>query len=107
VLAGESDFEATALFDQIYVDLGELDRVVRAGLLDHQQVGLSELVAEHPLDHGLTELIGYLSLTDPAYDVVFDSDRREQVGWSTADVERVADLPAVSYVRAPEMGGGR
>ena len=107
VLAGEADFEATALFDQIYVDLGELDRVVRAGLLDHQQVGLSELVAEHPLDHGLAELVGYLSLTDPAYDVVFDSDRREQVGWSTADVERIADLPAVSYVRAPEMGGGR
>ena len=67
VVDGEADFEATALYDQTYVDLAELDRVVRAGLLDHEQVGLTELVAAHPLEHGLADLVGYLSLTDPAY----------------------------------------
>lgn len=107
VVAGEADFETTALFDQIYVDLAELDRAVRAGLLDQQQVGLTELIAEHPLAHGLAELVGYLSLTAPAYEVVFDPERREQAGWSTTDAERIADIPAVSYVRAPEGGGSR
>lgn len=107
VVDGESDFEATALFDQTYVDLAELDRVVRAGLLDQEQIGLTELVAAHPLEHGLADLVGYLSLTDPAYAVIFDADRREQVGWSTIDAERVADVPTVSYVRAPEEGANR
>jgi hypothetical protein len=64
------------------------------------------VLAHAPLDQGLAELIGYLSLVEPGLAVVFDEEHREQVSWSAEDdeVERVADLPRVSYTRARAEG---
>lgn len=106
VEVGSGDFEADALLDQLYVDRDELSRAVRIRLRDRGQVGLAPLVEDNPLRHGLAELIGYLSLTDEAFDVVFDEQRRDRIGWTTAEqatteeVERLADLPAVTFTRA-------
>ena len=97
---GETAFDASVLYEQVHVDLDELSRTVRAGLLDHDQVALADLVDARPLEQGLAELVGYLSLVDPAYAVVFDETRREQIGWETDDVRRVADTPAVSFLRS-------
>jgi hypothetical protein len=105
IAAGDSAFDASVLYEQVHVDLDELSRSVRGGLLDHDQVALTDLVERRPLEHGLAELVGYLSLTDPSYAVVFDEARRERVSWETEDVRRSADTPAVSFVRSPELGG--
>jgi hypothetical protein len=104
VEVGSGEFEADALLDQLYVDRDELARAVRSGLRDRSQVGLAPLVADHPLQHGLAELIGYLSLTDAAFDAVFDEHRRDRIGWSDDEVERLADVPAVTFTRTTAKG---
>lgn len=104
--AGDSDDEdldASALLDQIYVDIDALSGRVRDQLASRRQVGLPDLIGEQPLRHGLAELIGFLSLSDPGYETLFDEDHRDRIGWQSDDHERVADVPHVSYVRK----GGR
>src|SRR5262249_12785881 len=73
--------DSSALFDHVYVDRARLAMGVRRALQHRSRVGLTELVGEHPLEHGLAELVGYLSLTDSAFGVVFDEDAREHVAW--------------------------
>lgn len=98
VTEGEADFDPDALLDQIYVDREELAQTVRQRLRSSAQVTLSDLVEAEPLDHGLAELIGYLSLSDPNFDVVFDDTERASVSWpGDAGSTRVADLPEVHY----------
>ena len=101
---GEPTFDASVLYEQVHVALDELSRTVRSGLLDHDQVALADLVEAQPLQQGLAELVGYLSLVEPAYAVVFDETRREEVGWEIDGVRRSADTPAVSFVRSGPEG---
>jgi len=107
---GDEDIDAEVMFDQIYVDRAKLATHVRRALQQRSQTGLAELVRDNPLEHGLAELVGYLSLVDDTFGVVFDDDTRDQVSWADADGnERVATLPRVTYVRsiAPEEGEHR
>ena len=101
VEAGDADFDPAALYEQVYVRLDELSRTVRADLLDHEQVALADVVERHALEHGLAELVGYLSLEDSDFTTVFDEHRREQIEWEAEDgISRRADTPAVSFVRS-------
>jgi hypothetical protein len=103
----DTDADPAALFDQVHVDRAALAIGVRRALQRQGQVGLPELVRDRPLEHGLAELVGYLSLHDDAFTVVFDESTREQVSWCDPDGrERVATLPRVTYVR-PASGRGR
>ena len=65
---------------------------------------MAPLIEDRPLQHGLAELIGYLSLTDASFDVVFDDERRDEIGWVDDDAERRADLPAVTFTRSSPEG---
>jgi hypothetical protein len=96
---GDNEFDASALLDQLYVDREELRGRVFDALDGGGQVGLSQVVRETPLEQGLAELIGYLSLDDPGLEIIFDEERRDSIRWNGGDVERRADLPAVTYVR--------
>ena len=101
VLPPEEEADPTVLFDQVYVDPGPLRRGVLRALYREPQVGLTELVREQPLQHGLAELVAYLSLTDEGFRVVFDESRTEQLRWHDPDGrERVATLPRVTFARA-------
>ena len=97
--AGSEDFDASALVDQMYVDRSHLVRQVWKALGPKEQVGLREVLAIAPLEQGLAELVGYLSLADAQLAVVFDDEHREQVGWHAGDVDRVAELPRTSFAR--------
>jgi hypothetical protein len=109
---GSADFDSSVLLNQIYVDRDALARGVRRRLQRHHQVPLSGLVADEPLRHGLAELVGYLSLVDSGFDVVFDEAHRDEVSWSVnhdrddADTDdetiRVAELPHVTFSRRGE-----
>jgi flagellar motility protein MotE (MotC chaperone) len=99
---GSGDFDSSVLLDQIHVDRDALARSVRKRLQRQDQVALSGLVGDQPLQHGLAELVGYLSLVDSGFDVVFDEDRRDEVSWSDEDTTRVADLPYVTFSRRSE-----
>jgi hypothetical protein len=100
VVVGSEDFDASALLDQIHVDREELARTVCDVLRDRTQVGLAPVVAEHPLSQGLAELVGYLSLTDPFFEVIFDETGREQIRWEAdSGTTMIADSPAVTFAR--------
>lgn len=104
---GEEDVNADVMFEQVYVDRAQLASQVRRALQHHGQVGLPELLRDNPLEHGLAELVGYLSLADDTFGVVFDEDTRERVSWQDGEgTERVATLPRVTYVRSAAADGG-
>ena len=96
---GDSDFDSSAMLSQLFVDRDLLAQRVLSSLGRHDQVSLSEVITSEPLEQGLAELVGYLSLNQPGITVIFDDDRRDHIVWGTDDVERVADLPWVNFNR--------
>ena len=103
VTAGEDGFDAPALFDQVYVDRARLSLAVRRALQGRPQAGLAELIGEQPLEQGLAELVTYLSLSDPAFHVVFDEAARQQVCWQDEDGRlRSVDMPGVTFARVSD-----
>jgi Protein of unknown function (DUF3375) len=100
--AGEDEeTDPAALFEQVHVDPGPLSAGVRDALRRDPQVGLTELVAIHPLQQGLAELVTYLSLRDEAFRVVYDERHHEQISWRESDGRaRTATLPRITFTRA-------
>ncbi|HET6291344.1 MAG TPA: DUF3375 domain-containing protein [Amycolatopsis sp.] len=105
IAAADEEVDASALFEQVYVDRERLSDIVRRALRDRGQIGLSEVLGRRPLEQGMAELVGYLSLGDPAFQVVFDETTREQVRWlDDTGVERVATIPRVTFTRVSHGG---
>lgn len=102
------EVDVSALFEQVHVDPTRLREAVRAALSGGTQVSLPELLAVHPLEQGLAELVTYLSLDkDPTFELVFDERRQEHVRWHDVDGRRrEAILPAVAFVRRSSLPGG-
>lgn len=96
---GEDGLDTSSLLDQQSVDRDELARRVRSTLGGRNNVGLSEVVEGQPLEQGLAELIGYLSLAEPGLTVFFEEGRTEEIGWLSDDGDRVAELPRVIFGR--------
>ncbi|QOC93459.1 DUF3375 family protein [Micromonospora craniellae] len=105
--AAPPEVDVSALFEQVHVDPTRLREAVRAALSGGTQVSLPELLAKHPLEQGLAELVTYLSLDrDLTFELVFDERRQEHVRWHDADGrQREAILPAVAFVRRSLPGG--
>jgi Protein of unknown function (DUF3375) len=97
--AGDGDFDASAVANQIYVDRDELIRKVYGRLGPRDQVDLREVVASTPLEQGLAELISYLSLTESGLSVVFDAEQLDRIGWSGERADRIAEMPRVTFSR--------
>jgi hypothetical protein len=100
-LSRADDIPADALFDRVYVDKERLGSQIRRLLQRRAQVSLAEVAAAHPLEHGLAELVAYLSLAsdDPA--AVIDERRRESIAWTDAEGRRrQATVPLVIFARA-------
>jgi hypothetical protein len=99
--ANVADVDVSLLFEQTHVDPARLAGIVRAALRGRPQTGLAPLLAEHPVQDGLAELVTYLALTDPAFRVVFDEQEREAVSWADAEGSaKTADIPRVTFLRA-------
>ncbi|MFP4146979.1 MAG: DUF3375 domain-containing protein [Halorhodospira sp.] len=100
VEAGEGEVDTQALFEQVYVDKLALAQRVRRALQTRQQLPLSELIAEHPLEQGLAELVAYLSLAAEQERAIIDEGSEETIAWQ--DVEgrmRQARIPRVIFSR--------
>ncbi|MBI9113490.1 DUF3375 domain-containing protein [Sanguibacter suaedae] len=100
---GAVDFDTSILFEQVHVDPERLSTGVRRRLQRDGQVSLRDVVAEHPLEQGLAELVTYLSLEAPDFEVVVDAEHHDEVTWASGDVQRVATVPRVTFARV----GGR
>ena len=62
-------------------------------------MSLGDVVEDRPLEQGLAELVTYLSLEDPGFEVVLDAERTDEVRWTTDDTQRVATVPRITFAR--------
>jgi flagellar motility protein MotE (MotC chaperone) len=100
LLDGGEDVETDALFGQVVVDKTRLAGWIRQSLQEKSQITLGELVQQHPLEHGLAELVAWLTLASEDRKTVFEEDTRESVAWlDSTGKQRRATLPRVSFVR--------
>lgn len=125
IKVGSGDLDHASLFEQLHVDRDELLRSVLGRLGPTGVAHLDDVIADRPLEHGLAELVGYLSLDEAGLKVAFDGDARSRVTWiiggpSAApdasgtenpgsvdsalgeiddDKQRVADIPLVTFTR--------
>lgn len=101
---GDETIDPSALFGQVVIDRTRLSRHIRHALQDKSQVTLRELIALHPLEQGLAELIAYLQLGTDTFKVVVDEDLPESIEWQTRSSEdqliiRTAHLPRLIFTR--------
>jgi hypothetical protein len=97
---GDAAVDTAVLYAQIVVDRAELERNFRQELQDRSQVSLSEVIARHPLSHGLAELVAYIQLAGEWPGTAVDEEVQEQVRWQTErGTERRANLPRIILLR--------
>lgn len=100
LLAGDDDLDAAALFSQFVIDKAALARHIRQSLQQRSQVTLAELLETRPLEHGLAELVAYLSLAAENGRAVIDDEVVDSVRWIARCGEgKVAQLPRVIFSR--------
>jgi len=97
---GVPDFTTDPLFGQCTVDKTVLRARIRHSLQDREQVTLRALLSEYPLEQGLAELLGYLSLAGEDRKAMFDESQEETVSWSDGEeITRTARLPRIIFCR--------
>ncbi|MBL6957030.1 MAG: DUF3375 domain-containing protein [Chlorobium phaeobacteroides] len=97
---GDADIDTASLYSQMFVDQAELSQNIRKALQERNQVGLGELIARHPLRHGLAELLTYLQLAGEWPHTAVDEETRERIEWEgESGVRRQASLPRIIFVR--------
>lgn len=106
IKTGETDLDASALYNQIVVDRARLASHVRRCLQDRLQVTLAELVASQPLAHGLAELVAYLQLSADggAFRATVDETASDTIEWQANDADgtttlKRATMPRVIFTR--------
>lgn len=98
--AGAEDTPGDALFNQVAIDRSRLRANVQQELLERKQVSLAEVVARHPLEHGLAELVGYFAVASEDAKSSIDDQAAEQVSWQRPDgAFRSATIPLVVFHR--------
>lgn len=98
--ADAGDIATDALYDQVAIDRLQLKAQIRQLLQNRAQVTLAEVLATHPLQQGLAELVAYLSIAGDDRHALFDDDHPEQLGWRDEDgLLRQARLPRVIFTR--------
>jgi hypothetical protein len=112
VAASGEDIPADALFNGVYVDKERLVWRIRKELQHRVQVSLSEILAVHPLEQGLAELVAYLGLASEDAAALIDDRKHQSVAWTDeAGRQREATLPLIIFARAEpaavEVGGRR
>jgi hypothetical protein len=100
LVEGGDDVPTNALYEHIYVDKAELAARIRRLLQTRSQISLSEVVATHPLDRGLAEIVAYLSLASESSGAVIDDDDRQTLSRiDAAGTPRRATVPRVVFCR--------
>ncbi len=68
-----------ALFTQRFIDTARLAGNIRAVVPPRRSAALDEIVALYPLEEGVAEILGYLSLSGDDLEIVVDLERDEMV----------------------------
>lgn len=97
---GTAEVDTAALYAQVVVDRAELTRFIRQELQIRSQASLGEVIANHPLRHGLVELVTYLHLAGEWPHTVVDEEHQEWIEWLTDEgTTRRARLPRIILLR--------
>jgi hypothetical protein len=97
---GTSDDQTNTLFDQVFVDRARLLQQIRRLLQTRLQISLSDVVAIHPLEQGLAEVIAYLTLAAEDPRASIDETHAETLVWADSNgASRQATLPLVVFGR--------
>lgn len=99
--SGEAEVDASVLYSQTIIDKEKLAGYLRKALQARTQISLRELLALHPLEQGLAELVAYLQMAGERTQTVVDEDERDEVEWLTREGHsRRARFPRVIFVRS-------
>lgn len=100
IVDGTGDVRSDALFEQRYVDMARLALQIRRTLASRDVVSLADVVRDHPLEHGLEELVAYFTIATESAACVIDDERTQQLIW-TDDTGggRLATVPLVLFSR--------
>jgi len=97
---GDGDFASDALYDQEYVDISRLQANIRQSLQQRNQVSLSELCEQFPLQQGLAELLAYMNLASQQDNALIDDAHNIRIRWQTEDNRwKQATLPTILFSR--------
>ena len=97
---GDAEIDTAALYAQVIVDRAELSQHIRRALQERSQVGLVEIISQHPLRHGLAELLTYLQIAGEWPRTAVDEETEERIEWDGENgVTRQARLPRIIFVR--------
>ena len=101
---GDADIDASALFEQVYIDRERLRQRLRQLLQTRSSISLADVLQQHPLEHGLAELVAWLSLATGEGLGVVDEARSHAVEWTDGEGHtRRATLPVVIFTaREPQ-----
>lgn len=95
----ETDVDPDALFHQVVVDKGRLRSAIAHCLQGRGQVTLGEVIAQHPLQVGLAELVTYLSLASSDANATLSETDNDLIDWWDDDILRQARVPRVIFSR--------
>ena len=99
-VADSSDISTDALYNQINIDKQRLKAQIRQCLQTQQQVSLTDVIEQHPLQHGLAELVAYLSIAGSDRHALFDDSHQDRIRWQDEDGHwRQAQLPRIIFIR--------
>jgi hypothetical protein len=100
VEVGHGDFETDILYQQQAVEEKVLRQRIRQALKGRSQVTLAQICESHPLDKGLSELLGYLHIACKDDNAVVETDSNALIFYTDASGKRrKAVMPEVIFVR--------
>jgi hypothetical protein len=100
VAEGDESLDVDALFEQVYVDKAVLLAHIRQSLQTRDQISLADLVDKWPIEHGLAELVAYLSLASDDEAAVIDDSRLQTLVWTDQNgQQRQATMPLIVFGR--------
>jgi hypothetical protein len=100
LVEGSDEIPTDVLYQQVYVDKAALLANIRRTLQTRPQISLADLLAEHPLERGLAEVVAYLSLAADDRRAHIDDEQKQTVSWTDpSGRQRQATVPLVVYCR--------
>jgi flagellar motility protein MotE (MotC chaperone) len=98
--ADAADVPIDALYEQVHVDKSELRARVRKLLQSRGQVSLADIVELHPIEHGVAEVVAYMSIASEDAKAVVDDARTQTLFWDDPQRgRRRATVPLVVFTR--------
>ncbi len=96
----DADVDISVLFDQHWVDEEQLNKNIHRLLQNREQVSLKEVLQEHPLEQGLSELVSYLNIAGKRKHTIIDEAKMEQLSLVKSENKTENKTEAISATQA-------